>query len=484
MAMVIPRMPDRSDVHGTRIVGLFPHLVAVTGTGAGFQRQFEGSRRFATFLEQSVAVGIEMGVALDRLWGELQQEVGETDDGVLSVAAEDLPGPPRTGLPRGSPDQDVVFAKLQRELTREREEVRGEAVAARYALLPQDDPARVAYKARGSTTALITLPNKLNCRSPRELVGDFVSLFGTADPELLDHEGKSFMDRGVRRVVDVHGHSLSLYTGAGTRRHTAHDIIVRKLESILKFAGQHDIVAEDADVFKWCIRSEARRRRYAMAMGARNTRRDASGLRPDLSAQRYRFARSAMGPSQHQLWDVKTVGVSDAYHANFRVPPADQRARGVPGDYRRAAVECDRDWNGTLPGSVGAFEGYLASLPPVIGLGFGPFGEWSAEVDTLIGQVAEIASHRSTAGTRTGRGRTFIARCSGRSRGAGTRRWTACSTARRRRMWATRSTAARWMTLPTTPALLTLGTPPVSEERSGAHPAAAPKLSLYIWPCI
>ena len=38
------------------------------------------------------------------------------------------------------------------------------------------------------------------------------------------------------------------------------------------------------------------------------------------------------------------------------------------------------------------FEGYLASLPPVIGLGFGAYGEWSAEVDTLIGQVAEIAS--------------------------------------------------------------------------------------------
>ena len=129
-----------------------------------------------------------------------------------------------------------------------------------------------------------------------------------------------------------------------------------------------------------------------MQMGARNTRRDAHGLRPDLSAQRWRFARSAMGPSQHQLWDVKTVGASDAYHANFRVPPADQRARGVPGDYRRAAVECDRHWNGTLPGSVGAFEGYLASLPPVIGLGFGAYGEWSAEVDTLIGQAAEIGS--------------------------------------------------------------------------------------------
>ena len=150
------------------------------------------------------------------------------------------------------------------------------------------------------------------------------------------------MDRGVRRGVDVHGHSLSLYTGIGSRRHTAHDIIVQKLESILKFAGQNDIVAEDADVFKWCICNEERRRQYATQMGARNTRRDAHGLRPDLSARRYRFARSATGPSQHQLWDVKTVGASEAYHANFRVPPADQRARGVPGDYRRAAVESRR----------------------------------------------------------------------------------------------------------------------------------------------
>ena len=27
----------------------------------------------------------EMGVALGRLWGELQQEVGETDDGVMEI---------------------------------------------------------------------------------------------------------------------------------------------------------------------------------------------------------------------------------------------------------------------------------------------------------------------------------------------------------------------------------------------------------------
>ena len=34
----------------------------------------------------------------------------------------------------------------------------------------------------------------------------------------------------------------------------------------------------------------------------------------------------------------------------------------------------------------------MRSLPPVIGLGFGGYGEWGKEVDNLIGQLAEIAS--------------------------------------------------------------------------------------------
>ena len=113
---------------------------------------------------------------------------------------------------------------------------------------------------------------------------------------------------------------------------------------------------------------------------------------------------------------------------------------------------------------------------------FSHFGKVVAEIAAAAmghGPWADAGVRRAD-GTRTGRGRTFIARRSGRSRGAGTLRWTACFTARRRRTWATRSTAARWTTPPMTPALLTLGTPPVSEERSGADPAAAPKLSLSI----
>ena len=161
---------------------------------------------------------------------------------------------------------------------------------------------------------------------------------------------------------------------------------------MLRFAGQHDVMAEDVGVFKYCILSRARRERYLKDMGRRSTRRTSHGMRPDIRALMWPFAQSPVGPSQLQLWDVKTVGVLEAYAANFRVPPADQRARGVPADYRRIAVECDQTWNETPAGTVGAFEGYLGTLPPVIGLGFGAFGEWSMEVNTLIGQIAEIAS--------------------------------------------------------------------------------------------
>ena len=79
-------------------------------------------------------------------------------------------------------DKDVIFTKLQRELTRAREDARGEAIQADYARLPVTDPARMAHDAMGPTTALITLPNARSRFSPRELRGTFVTLFGTADP--------------------------------------------------------------------------------------------------------------------------------------------------------------------------------------------------------------------------------------------------------------------------------------------------------------
>ena len=197
-----------------------------------------------------------------------------------------------------------------------------------------------------------------------------------------------------------------------------------------------------------------------------------------MSVQRYPFAKSPYGPFHFQLWDVKTIGVYGSYSTNYHVPPADQRARRVPADYRRAAVKCDSVWNGTPAGVTGAFEGYLASLPPVLGLGFGAFGEWSSEVDTLIGQMAEIA-WKCAGAMRTGRGKISTERASGSSRGADMPRWIASSSSRRRRTWGTRNSVAGWMTPLMTLAFLMLGTPLTHEGRLGEGPAVAPR--RYRW---
>ena len=46
---------------------------------------------------------------------------------------------------------------------------------------------------------------------------------------------------------------------------------------------------------------------------------EAHGIRPDLGLGRWRFARSPVGPSKHQLWDVKTIGVTKRYYGNFQL---------------------------------------------------------------------------------------------------------------------------------------------------------------------
>ena len=225
--------------------------------------RLEGLRGFSAFFKQSAAIDIEMGINLRQAWGTIRREVGDLATGVFSVSVEDFPGPTKDGscLSLGVPDVGVVPMKVQRAVTRERKDIRGEAIRARYALLSEKDPARLAFKAMGRTTALITLPNAQNCRSPRELAGDFVTLYGT-DPELLEHEGKAFTAGGHHYRVDVHGNSLSVYNGTGSRRQTAHDVIFRKIADIMTLAGLQGVDVEDISVFKCCISSTARRRRY------------------------------------------------------------------------------------------------------------------------------------------------------------------------------------------------------------------------------
>ena len=65
----------------------------------------------------------------------------------------------------------------------------------------------------------------------------------------------------------------------------SHNVIVRTVELIMRFARVHNAMAEDAQAFKWCIRSPRRQERHLQAMGSRRLRHDTHDLRPNLSAQ-------------------------------------------------------------------------------------------------------------------------------------------------------------------------------------------------------
>ena len=71
-----------------------------------------------------------------------------------------------------------------------------------------------------------------------------------------------------------------------------------------------------ASVFKCCISSTSRQQRHHQQIGRHTT---GHGIRPDLSVPRHPFARSPVGPPQHQLYDVKTLGKLAIYHRPYRV---------------------------------------------------------------------------------------------------------------------------------------------------------------------
>lgn len=86
------------------------------------------------------------------------------------------------------------------------------------------------------------------------------------------------------------------------------------------------------------------------------------------------------------------MGMGSTYEANHRISPVNQRASRVPPAYKLLASKADVKWNLLPAGTDGPFQRYLAYLPLVIRLAFGAFSEWSASVDLLIGQMAELGS--------------------------------------------------------------------------------------------
>lgn len=103
----------------------------------------------------------------------------------------------------------------------------------------------------GRPTELRAATTRRNTSTLPELINYY--WFSLQSSICLAHQGKAFTDRCSRRTVDVHGHCVSLYTRTGDEAPSVANIIVRssKLESIMRFAGVHDVKTEDPSSCPW-----------------------------------------------------------------------------------------------------------------------------------------------------------------------------------------------------------------------------------------
>ncbi len=72
----------------------------------------------------------------------------------------------------------------------------------------------------------------------------------------------------------------------------------------------------------------------------------------------------------------------------------DEKAGTVPAQYKRRAMQADREYNDTPVGTVGPVEAKLASMAPFECFSVGAFGETNSAVSAFLGSLAEKGSDR------------------------------------------------------------------------------------------
>ena len=90
------------------------------------------------------------------------------------------------------------------------------------------------------------------------------------------------------------------------------------------------------------------------------------------------------------LAELKSISAGPTrYPRGNRDKGADRRARLLQGEYRKKAVDVDRDVLGTRPGDTGPVQRRLESYGPLISLVSGAWGEGSADLHGLVQTIAE-----------------------------------------------------------------------------------------------
>jgi hypothetical protein len=227
-----------------------------------------------------------------------------------------------------------------------------------------------------------------------------VSIYmGIEDPLLVHHRGLVYRDRNTRgggaqfREVDAHGHSLSLYFGAGHGRFALHNELEALSHRFALLAG-YNAVRQPTDVFNLAIRQQSRDRFDGEQRKA--ARAHKGGIVFDLFIRGFHLPSGEVGVVDRG-YDWKTVGMAPKYYPEARdaARAVGIRAAEVQGEYEANARRVDAAYNDfpvVRDGPPGPVLAMLRGMPPVTGLVVGAYGEFSREVSQFVSNVAEKAS--------------------------------------------------------------------------------------------
>ena len=176
----VPFLQDHTNAKGDRVPGLFNHLTTV----GNFDHDTR-HRRFATYINISA-----MGGTFEATWNRVRGgvDIGDDDanaEGVLGQAA----------VAAGLDDRGRVIEKLQKEVTKQREDFAHEQLAAAMAALPRGDAVRLAFQQWDlyGSQFIDALPNKRHLLCARDWREAWFHFLGVPNPAYAHHVGRQIV---------------------------------------------------------------------------------------------------------------------------------------------------------------------------------------------------------------------------------------------------------------------------------------------------
>ena len=334
----------------------------------------EHGGRLAVFL----ASGLPAAAALDRSWAGMRAE----------VLASEVTGP----LDRFAANAGLgCSSKLQRAITRQREQVWQQQLEQDILALAPTDPRREAFDSVDSFSyawvASWPSVSKGWALEEREFREVMTTYLGRESPCVRALAGQVIQGNGGRRISDRFGVQLCLANLPGDGFRARHDALVDTISRDVMRAGIQGCT-EPRRLFMHVLPQDPRARFANL------------GIIPDARFRINMEPSASRSRTQDVLFDVKTISAGGpTYAPRFRMAggAVAERARQVPGAYVTAARRLDALHHGTVAPAVGPVLTALRAYPPVRALVFGAYGEASSDVHTLLRVAATGAASRNWA---------------------------------------------------------------------------------------